>query len=299
MSDIATYSIWRLIRKMSYETKILVAGSSGFLGSHLVQEFKFNKYNVIELDLELGFDINDWDKIKAIEEFDVLIHLAARTFVPDSFEKPHAFYTTNIMSTLNLLELCRLHKAKMVYASSYVYGVPEYLPIDEKHPVKGFNPYANSKIICERLCEAYHNDFGLRVIIFRQANIYGSGQAQHFLIPKIIREAKNGSVYLKDPSPKRDFVYIDDVVDAYMHGVRYEKSGFEIFNIGSGISYSVEEIVKMIFNYFDDDVQVYYSGEKRKQEIPDTCYDISKAKKRMGWEPKTKTKEGIQKILTK
>ena len=91
----------------------------------------------------------------------------------------------------------------MIYLSSYVYGSPDYLPIDEAHPVKAFNPYAQSKVICEQICKGYSRDFKVPVIVFRPFNIYGPGQNEDFLIPKMIRHAKHGRIEIRDARQER------------------------------------------------------------------------------------------------
>ena len=229
---------------------IVVTGSKGFVGRYLTRALLDKGYKVIEIDLISGFDITNWSEVKDIPRFDVLIHLAAKSFVPDSFINPSSFYKTNFLGTLNALELCKKYKAKMVYASSYVYGKPNYLPIDESHQVNAFNPYAQSKIIGEHLCKGYNRDFGIPVIILRPFNIFGFGQNYNFLIPSIIKQAKSGKILLKDPEPKRDFIYIDDMIEAYIKCIEYNDSSFEIFNIGFGKSYSVKEIVNMVVKNF-------------------------------------------------
>ena len=199
--------------------RVAVTGSGGFLGKHLINQLNSSGHDIIEVDLIKGFDITDWESISSISGFDVLVHLAALSFVPKAFENPAEFYRTNVIGTLNALELCRLNNARIIFTSSYVYGAPDYLPIDERHPLKAFNPYAQSKLMGEDLCKAYHRDFDVPVCIFRPFNIYGSGQASHFLIPLILNQAKVGKVQLKDPRPKRDFIHINDVVSAYLKAV--------------------------------------------------------------------------------
>ena len=152
---------------------VVVTGSSGFIGSRLVKKLKRLNHNVIEIDIQNGFDIMDFKQLKTIKKFDVCVHLAGLTFVPLSYEKPHDFFSLNVNGLINCIELCKIHNAKMVFSSSYVYGEPKYLPIDEKHPVVGFNPYAETKLIGETICRAYNKYFGIKSIILRPSNIYG------------------------------------------------------------------------------------------------------------------------------
>ncbi|GAB4292411.1 MAG: SDR family NAD(P)-dependent oxidoreductase [Myxococcota bacterium] len=277
--------------------RVAVTGSSGFLGSRLAVRLKELDIEIIELDIRSGVDLTDWRRLMGVEKSDVVIHLAARTFVPASYENPREFYSANIISTLNALELARKFRAKFIFASSYVYGVPEYLPIDENHPTKPFNPYAQSKIICEQLCAGYHRDFGMNIVIFRPFNLYGPGQDERFLIPTIIKQARSGSVMLKDPKPKRDWIFVDDAKEAFVKALYYDKSEFEVFNLGSGKSSSVEEIVAVLRKYVQGDFKVAFTGEERKFEVMDTVADISKARRLLGWNPGIELEEGIKKCL--
>lgn len=278
--------------------RIAVTGSAGFVGSHLVKKLKELGANIISLDIKNGIDITDWKQVQSIEQFDTLFHLAAKSYVPDSYKQPRDFYYSNIISTVNALELCRIHKAKMVFISSYVYGTPRYLPIDEEHPIVAFNPYAQTKIMGEQLCQGYSRDFSMPVIILRPFNIYGKGQNENFLIPTIIKQAKAGKISLKDPYPKRDIIYIDDVIDFLLKTMEYSQTGCEIFNVGTGVSYSVRELTEMIVHLFANNIVVEFKSQRRKNEVMETRADITKAKKLLKWTPKITVQEGLQRLVS-
>ncbi|HID39665.1 MAG TPA: NAD-dependent epimerase/dehydratase family protein, partial [Calditrichaeota bacterium] len=277
--------------------KIAITGCDGFVGKKLTAKLEKNGYDIAKIDLAYGFDVTDFNGLESIERFDLLIHLAARIFVPDSFRNPRALYHTNVNGTLNVLEICRKYQARIVFTSTYVYGIPEYLPIDEQHPLAALNPYTQSKLMGEELCRAYQRDFGLNVVILRPFNIYGPGQNERFLIPTIIAQAKNGKINLQNPRPKRDLIYIDDLVDAYVKTVEWEFSGLEIFNIGSGRSYSVRDIVRTIINQLPKKVEIEFSGEERPAEIPETLAGIDKIKTKLHWLPRVSFTEGIRKTI--
>lgn len=277
--------------------KVAITGSRGFIGTALVQKLRNYKIEIIEIDILLGYNLLDWESLLTIKKFDVLIHLAAKSYVPESFTNPSSFYTTNVIGTLNALELCKKYEARMIFTSSYVYGTPEYLPINENHPLVAFNPYAQSKLIGEDLCKAYHRDFDVPVIVFRPFNIYGKGQNDNFLIPSIIKQATSGKVMLKDPRPKRDFIYINDVVDAYLQAIYSDFSSVEFINLGSGVSTSIKEITQLIEEKFNKKVSIVFSGEKRKNEVLETRADISKANKLLHWKPKVSIEDGITNML--
>ena len=280
--------------------KILVTGGSGFIGSKLITALETKGYSVSCIDLTTGYDLSQWDSVKDLTSFDVLIHLAAMTYVPKSYEIPREMYRININGTLNALELCKINNAKMIFNSSYVYGHPQYLPIDEKHPIDALNPYAQSKIIGEKLCESYAKDLKVPVCIFRIFNVYGQGLAKHFLIPKIIDQLKrNNRAFLEDPTPKRDYVHIDDLVRAYIHTLEQFDSGYETLNIGSGQSLSVEEIGNTVLASFSKGAEIHYSGKQRPNEVMDTRANIQKAEHLIHWKPLVPFEEGIAKLVRK
>jgi len=277
--------------------KIAITGSSGFVGKHLIQKLRLLKAEIIEIDLDKGIDIVNWEIISRVGAFDVLLHLAAKSFVPDSFTDPSSVYNTNILGTLNVLELCKKYNARMIYISSYVYGNPEYLPIDENHRVNATNPYAQSKLIGEDLCKAYYRDFNVPTFIFRPFNIYGKGQNAKFLIPSIIEQAKTGKVVLNDSRPKRDFIYIDDIVNAYIKAIYFDLKSIEIVNLGSGSSTSVMELVQIIKTKMQDEFTVSYREIIRKSEVLNTVADISRAQYLLNWKPKISLEEGLSDII--
>jgi nucleoside-diphosphate-sugar epimerase len=276
---------------------IAVTGSNGFVGRNLISFLKKSNDEIIELDLLKGIDITNQNDCSNIPAFDVVVHLAAKIFVPDSYKLPHDFYFTNYIGTLNMLELCRKFNARMIFASSYVYGNPQYLPIDENHPLVAFNPYADSKIQGENLCRSYHNFFGIKTIIVRPFNLFGRGQHNIFLISSILEQAKTGTINLQSSKPRRDYIYIDDMVAAYIKMIYNTQINFEIFNIGSGKSYSVKEIAEMINNEYGNKLHIKFSNLERLNEVENTVSDIQRAKSILKWEPQITMLEGIKKYL--
>jgi UDP-glucose 4-epimerase len=279
--------------------RILVTGSSGFIGRNLVGELKRHDVKIITLTDPVGrkIDVRDWQKIKEIDDIDTVYHLAAKTYVPYSFENPRETYEVNVLGTLNILELCRLRDVeKIVFVSSYIYGQPQYLPIDETHPVQPTNPYMRSKVLGEELCRAYNNDFGIKCIILRPFNIYGVGQSRDFLISTIIAQLQGGKIELKDPEPKRDYIYISDLISALIEAGKFD-GNFKIFNIGYGDSYSVKEIVDKIVQLYGKEVKISYNNARRKNEVMDVVADIRKAKAKLGWEPRVSFEDGLKRCV--
>ena len=116
---------------------------------------------------------------------DHVIHLAAKSFVPESWDNPYIYYRTNVLGAANVLEYCRKTECDLTALSSYIYGKPTHLPISEKHPIRPYNPYSHSKILSEELYNYYRKSFKLKINILRPFNIYGPGQKDTFVIPKI------------------------------------------------------------------------------------------------------------------
>jgi len=284
--------------------RILITGASGFVGRHLAEELGRDGAEVVTLDAreKYSVDVRDWKEVKAFGsksgKLDLVYHLAALMFVPYSFQNPREVYEVNMLGTLNVLELCRVHNVeKIVFASSYVYGYPEYLPVDEDHPLNPISPYARSKLMGEGLCRAYYKDYGLKCIILRPFNIYGEGQSDSFLMPSILKQLVSGEIELMDPEPRRDFLYISDAVEAYMKAGQYTDSDFEVFNIGSGVSYSVDSVARKIIDAWGKKVKVRYHHQTRRAEIADVVASILKAKEKLGWEPKIDLDEGLSRYV--
>jgi len=279
--------------------KIAVTGSGGFIGSNLVPYLRKLGHEVIEITRSKNLNIAQWETLVEIPKCDVLIHLAAKTFVPFSFENPRAFYTVNQNSTINAFELARLWDAKVILMSSYFYGPPQYVPVDEEHPLNPHNPYAQTKLLSEIVAKGYCRDFNMSCIALRLFNIYGPSQDDSFLLPTILKQAKKGDIVLKDPRPKRDFIHINDVVAAIGLAVGYQAKNMEIFNLGSGTSYSVEEVVAIFQTTANNNCKVDYTHEYRTGEVLDSLANIDKIKSKLGWIPKVTIEEGVASLFQK
>lgn len=275
--------------------RLLVTGSSGFIGTNLLNRLKSNGYDVVT------FDVEDGDIATAEFNFpklDHVIHLASKTYVPASWENPLDFYRTNASGTTNILDLCRKQGCSMTYISSYVYGTPQYLPVDENHPVVPVSPYNHSKLVAEDICRFYAEQFGVPVTILRPVNIFGPGQKESFLIPFIIQQALDSSiktVEVMDLRPKRDFLYIDDFMDLIT--LTIGRKSYGVFNVGSGYSVSVQEIIETILKISRISKPYLDKKIERKNEVWDVYVSVAKAKAELGWEPKTTFAEGIEKII--
>ncbi|MBN2318434.1 MAG: GDP-mannose 4,6-dehydratase [Acidobacteria bacterium] len=277
--------------------RIAVTGSSGFIGSRLIRKLMDRGFNAAEIDLATGTDLLDAKSLSNLGGFDCWIHLAAKSFVPDSFRDPSGFLLHNFQTTLNVLEKARQDKARVIFMSSYLYGEPRLLPVTEEHPLAPHNPYAASKLAGENLCRCYFSDFHVPVTILRPFNIYGSGQNKAFLIPTIINQMVSGYIELMDSRPKRDFVYVDDVVDAIALEAQMNRQGLHIYNLGYGESISVKDLVDLLADIYGKHFEVRFKNEYRKNEILDIVADISKIKNELRWQPTYSIKMGLKKML--
>ncbi|MCQ1774923.1 NAD(P)-dependent oxidoreductase [Neorhizobium galegae] len=276
-------------------TDAVVTGAGGFIGRNLIRALE--NQGTATLALDRTHDVSDPAMWRALPPASVLFHLAGRSYVPDSWTNASSFLATNVVGTQNALEWCKRHGARMVFASAYVYGVPARLPIRESDPVNPNNPYAVSKRFAEQLCEfaAIHED--VPVTALRIFNVYGPGQRPEFLIPMLISQiSSRSSVNVMDLTPRRDFVYIDDVVDAFIAALQ-APDGYNCLNIGSGISLSVQDIIDVIQEVCGTSLPVSSSCAARRNEILDVRADIGCAEKMIAWRPKWDFSAGIKAMI--
>ncbi len=279
--------------------RIMVTGAQGFIGTHLIKALRRDEsLKIIPVDHKLGHELLSKESLDSLPNADVIIHLAAKMSVTSAWDDPYPVYNMNINATLNMLEFARKRGVqKFIYPSSYVYGAPQYLPVDEKHPVAANNPYTRSKLLGEYLCRSYSQDFNIPTVILRIFNVYGPGLSGIFLIPTIISQLRTHRIVLKDSAPKRDYIYISDVVAAFLKAVDLPVSPFEVFNIGYGVSYTVSEVVNLILKLSAVRCDAAYTAEQRRNEIPDIVASIAKAKQLLNWEPKVSLEDGLIKML--
>ena len=275
-----------------------VAGSEGFVGKQVCKLLVESGHTVQHIDITNGMDLCDSTIVDKVERFDCFIHLANLVYVPASYQDPAKFYRVNYLTTLNALELCRKYDARLVYISSYIYGSPQFLPVNENHPVCPFNPYAQTKVICEKLCEGYHRDFGIKISIVRPFNLYGVGQTGKLLIPEIVSQLKSGArqIHLRAASPRRDYVNVRDLARAIV-ACANDQSGYEVYNVCSGESVSVKEITEIINKHLKRKVEFVFSDSDRPNEVDETRGSYDRLRLLLGWKPSMSFEEGIEEII--
>jgi len=307
-------------------SKVLVTGGSGFIGSHLIEALARKGCDVRilvpydtapntaglqflpketrdKLDIVPG-DIRNADDVRmAVDGVKTVFHLAALVGIPYSYLHPRAVVETNLVGTMNVLIAGRdCGVKKIVHTStSEVYGTAKYAPIDENHPLQGQSPYSASKIGADKLAESFFCAFGLPVATIRPFNQYGPRQSARAVIPTIITQCLTQSkVKLGSLSPLRDFTFVEDTVDAFIRIAESDKTVGEVINIGSGIEISIGDLAEKIIKLVGKDVKVV-SDEDRlrpgKSEIGRLICNNAKAKKLIGWQPRTSLDEGLKRTI--
>ena len=279
--------------------KVLITGATGFIGRSLALRLKAKGLDVLQISSISG-DIATPETFDCFAQEDIshVFHLAGKTFVPHSWADPISFTRTNVLGTINALEFCRKKHASLTYVSAYVYGHPKSLPINEECSIRPSNPYALTKRLAEEACEFYARVYDLSVTAMRPFNVYGIGQAQNFLIPSIINQVLGPSneITVKDLLPKRDYVYLEDLVSA-LAATAYKSDGYSVYNIGSGISMSVQDVIDTIQEVACTNKRIICDTAVRQNEIMDVSAEITRAGHDLGWHPEISFRAGIQNII--
>jgi GDP-4-dehydro-6-deoxy-D-mannose reductase len=276
------------------EKTILITGASGFIGNHLIK--KIPKYSTPIEKNGKKIDLREKEKVLKLKKVNTVIHLAGKT--PYSKElSNNELFEHNILGTLNILEYCVSKKVeKLIFVSSYIYGNSKNNPINEKHIVHPHNTYTKSKYLAEELCKDYAKKFGIKVIILRPFNLFGNLQKKGFLISNIVEAIKNNSsISITNKNNKRDYLLIDDFIDVILKMIDFDCK-LEIFNIGSGKSYSFEKIIQLFERKSGKTIKRKNKVSK-DNNISKIQADISKITKKTGWYPKYNFEEGVEKIL--
>jgi dTDP-glucose 4,6-dehydratase len=305
--------------------KVLVTGAGGFIGSHLAERLvregatvrAFVHYNALgsrgwldESDLQgdmeiVGGDVTDPDSVRAaMQDVEVVFHLAALIAIPYSYRAPASYLRTNVQGTLNVLQAAReLGTPRVVHTStSEVYGTARYVPIDEQHPLQGQSPYSASKIGADKMAEAFHCSFGVPVAIVRPFNTFGPRQSARAVIPTIILQCLAGRkvVRLGSLAPKRDMNYVSNTVDGFLAAAASEQAVGKTVNLGCGREIAIGELAGLIAGLCGAEITIESDQQRLRpdtSEVDRLLADHSLARRLLAWEPKVGLEEGLRQTI--
>ncbi len=308
---------------------ILVTGGAGFIGSHLVDRLlaegawrvtvvdDFNDFydpaikraNIAEHLRSQNYklvetDIRDTAAMAALfgaNSFDVIVHLAARAGVRPSLAEPQLYTETNIVGTQNLLELAKQHGIKQFVfgSSSSVYGINEKVPFAEDDPVfQPISPYAATKAAGELLCHTYTHLYGIRTVCLRFFTVYGARQRPDLAIHKFAKLISAGQPIpvFGDGTMRRDYTYIDDIIQGVRAAIDYDATMHEIFNLGESQTIELKELISLLERSLDMNA-IIDRQPLQPGDVPATYADITKAREKLGYNPTTKIADGIPKFV--
>lgn len=300
--------------------QVLVTGADGFIPSHLCEFLYQNKANVIALirrnSTGVFRNINDIkSKIKIVwgdtqdlslltqitKKIDIIFHLAAQSHVGYSLYNPYETVINDVNSTLNVLEASRKNDVKRIVhaGSSEIYGKPEYVPIDEKHPLNPRSPYAAAKAAAEHLLQSYYFTYDLPIVMSRFFNIYGPRQGLDQAIPKFILQAlhnKDITIY-GDGNQTRDYTYVSDAVNAYfLLGITPKLEG-KVLNFGTGREIKIKDLAKLIIKSTKSKSKLKFDNHLRSGETPRLLCKPKKSNEILNWRACIKIETGINNTI--
>jgi UDP-glucuronate 4-epimerase len=306
--------------------RILVTGGAGFIGSHLVEKLlvaghdvaildDFNDFydpqikraNIARVSRDMAIhhvDLRENDAVRNVfhrEKFEAIAHLAARAGVRPSIQHPQLYYDTNVDGTLHLLDAARVTGVeRFIFASSSsVYGVSKTVPFSEdQHLTQTISPYAATKIAGEFLCSTFSHLYRMRVVALRYFTVYGPRQRPDLAIHQFTRKIYGGKPIdqFGDGTTRRDYTYIDDIIQGTMAALRYDGPLFDIFNLGESETIRLKDLIGAIENALGKKAKINQLPEQ-PGDVPLTCADISKARKLLGYEPKTPLSDGLPRFI--
>lgn len=296
----------------------LVLGGSGFIGSNLCMRLINEGHNVLNYDridiFNSVFDNNQYKFIKGefstntvydevMKNIDIVFHLISTT-LPSSSNKDRIYdINSNVISTLNMLDQAVKHHVNKVYffsSGGTVYGRPEIIPIPEEHPTNPICSYGIQKLTIEKYLHLYYELFGLDYMIIRLANPYGPGQSGNNgqgVIPVFMRKIINNEPIeiWGDGSVVRDYIYIDDVMNAIIKMMKYNGK-VKMFNIGSGVGHNLIEVINEISYNLEKKYTVNFSIS-RGIDVSINVLNIDKSKEEISWEPYVYLSKGVSLLV--
>lgn len=294
---------------------VLITGGAGFIGSHLATALASNneikildnfstgrRTNIPDEASLIEGDIRDADALKqATDDVDLIFHEAALVSVERSVEAPRTSHETNVTATVELLEAARDEDARVVLASSAaIYGRPERTPIAETDPKEPTSPYGLDKLTIDHYARQYHQLYGLETVALRYFNAFGPGQVAgdySGVISIFCKQALTGEPITinGDGTQTRDFVYIDDIVQANLRAATTDAVG-EAYNIGTGSAVSIRELATEIQDIAETDSEIVHT-DPRPGDIEHSEADITKATTQLGYEPTVSFREGLERTV--
>jgi len=309
--------------------RILITGGAGFIGSHLVDRLldggdarvtvvdnfsdfydpavkranirshlERNNFELVQADITDSWAI---EHLFSRSKFDCVVHLAARAGVRPSLEDPLAYEITNVRGTFNLLEAARRNEVpRFVFgSSSSVYGVNSKVPFSEDDPVASpISPYAVTKIAGEAACHAYSHLYGLRIVCLRLFTVYGARQRPDLAIHKFARLISKGLPIpmFGDGTTRRDYTYIDDIVAGLLAAMKYNRTQFEVINLGESRTVELRRLVELIEQALGKRAIIDHQPQQ-PGDVPVTFADVNKARRLLGYEPATQIEDGIERFV--
>jgi dTDP-glucose 4,6-dehydratase len=307
---------------MNFDGKtVLVTGGAGFIGSELVRQLIKENANVIVYDNMLIGDESNLNEIKndikiirgdirdknlkevfLRNDVEFVFNLAAEPYIPHCYERPAEFFSVNANGAMNVMLACKEAGVKRVmqYSTSEVYGTARYIPMDENHHTNPMSTYAVSKLAADRLCFTLHREQNIPIITLRQFNCYGPRETQPYVIPEIISQlSKSNKLMLGNIKARRDFTFVEDAARAAILLMKKKKAEGEIFNVGFGEDYSIEEIAYIIAELMGrDSVKITIDPKRlRPLDVERLQCNYFKLHKLTGWKPKINLREGLQRTI--
>lgn len=315
---------WEIQRVNWTSKRVLVTGAGGFIGSHLTERLvdlganvrALLHYNALGvwgwLDQSpvrdaiqvVAGDVTDRDSVRqAMQDREIVFHLAALIAIPYSYQAPASYIQTNIGGTLNVLQVARDASVECVVhtSTSEVYGTAQCVPIDEAHPLKGQSPYSASKIGADKMAEAFHRSFGLPVVTVRPFNTFGPRQSARAVIPTIITQLLDGqTVRLGNTRPTRDLNFVANTVDGFVLAASTSAAIGHTINLGSGREISIGDLAQLIASLMDKPISI--EGEDARvrpegSEVERLLADNRLARELLGWEPSVNLEEGLRRTI--